>query len=84
MMRRPLWYAKYLYCVYVDADALSSVVYRALQSPGRDKKRIGYINLVRLRMRDIIPDSGPSSIDPEDEEHDEDEGDQELVKIPLD
>ena len=83
----PLQYTRYMYCVHVDADALDSVVSRAPQPPKRDTKRIGYVNLVRLRASDMIPDSGPSLIDPEDEEYDEDEEDEEdedLVKVPLD
>ncbi|KAF2464301.1 uncharacterized protein BDR25DRAFT_361805 [Lindgomyces ingoldianus] len=78
----PSRYVRYTYCVHVDADAIDSVVNRAPQPPKSDHKNIGYVNLVRLRPSDMIPYGG-LPIDPEDEEHDKDEGDDNFVKVGL-
>ncbi|KAF2802880.1 uncharacterized protein BDZ99DRAFT_468564 [Mytilinidion resinicola] len=99
----PFWYARYTYCVHVDAAALESVARAALEDAkrqeavaqraeaagrpvpqlrSRDVGRIGFVNLVRLRLRNVVDDTGPE-VDPEDEEHDEDEGDENAVRIPL-
>jgi hypothetical protein len=99
----PFWYARYTYCVHIDAAAVESVARAAVehakrqeavgqraeaagrpvpQLRSRDLGRIGFVNLVRLRPRDVVDDTGPK-VDPEDEEHDEDEGDENAVRIPL-
>jgi len=83
----PFRYARYTYCVYVDAGVIDSVVKRALQPPKHDySNEIGYVNLVRLRMEDMIPDNSVSAGDPEDEVEEEDEEDmrdENFVKVPL-
>lgn len=42
------WSPRYKYCVYADADAISSVVHRAPQPPEGDFDEIGYVNITRL------------------------------------
>jgi hypothetical protein len=82
----PFCYVRYTYCVHVDADAVDSVVNRAPQPPIPDHEYIGYVNLVRLRLEDVMTvDYGPS-YDPEEEDDDkldDVEGDQNLVKFPV-
>jgi hypothetical protein len=71
-------YPRYTYCVHVDADAVDSVVRRAPQPPRFDGEKVGYVNLVRLDMREIT-DGGE---DGEDEEED-DGGDENVVRAPV-
>jgi hypothetical protein len=74
-------YPRYTYCVHVDADAVDSVVRRAPQPPRFDGDKVGYVNLVRLDMRDIT--DGGEDGEEEEEEEDDDSGDENVVRAPV-
>lgn len=69
-------YPRYTYCVHADADAVDSVVRRAPQPPTLDREKVGYVNLVRLDMREIAGGG-------ENGEEEEDGGDENVVRAPV-
>jgi hypothetical protein len=77
-------FPRYKYCVYVDADAIDSVVRRAPQPPEFDFDEIGYVNLVRLVHEDYIEGISGNLSDYDDYEDDEEDFTKmNDVKVPL-
>jgi hypothetical protein len=76
-------YPRYKCCVHVDADAVDSVVKRAPQPPKFDRDQVGYVNLVRLDMRQVTDDGVHEEEEEEEEDDDDDGGDENVIKAPV-
>ncbi|OAK96433.1 hypothetical protein IQ06DRAFT_351856 [Phaeosphaeriaceae sp. SRC1lsM3a] len=75
-------YPRYTYCVYVDADAIDSVVRRAPQPPEFDSREIGYVTLIRLGHDDkLIEEAMASSSYVTEDENDYDDEDEGFTKM---
>jgi hypothetical protein len=77
---------RYTYCVHVDADVLESVVNRAPQPPERDRRQIGYVNLVQLRFEDFAEEAQLALHDSDSDDSDDFEDiqeDENYVKVPF-
>lgn len=75
-----LQFPRHTYCIYVDADAIDSVVNRAPQPPQRDFRKIGYVTLIKIYTKGFTENR---TYKHDLDEHNPDEGDPNCVRIPI-